>query len=100
MTSSITPAIGQDRIDAGPATVAAFRAPNSQPEPMTLPRAKNVSPITPTPRRRLRSAAGVVVIPVATSQLASGQPRGPRLFLDRHGRTLPDSFASRKFATC
>jgi hypothetical protein len=50
ITRIMTPASGHEMMAAGPATFAAFRAPKSHPEPMTLPSAKKVRPMTPTPR--------------------------------------------------
>ena len=45
--------IAHDSIAAGPAVMAAFIAPKSQPDPMTDPTLANNRPIRPTSRLRL-----------------------------------------------
>src|SRR5262245_34856834 len=49
----ITMPIAHEMMAAGPATMAAFIAPKSQPEPMIEPTLANSRPIRPTSRRRL-----------------------------------------------
>ena len=82
-----------ETIDAPPATLAAVRAPRSQPDPMMEPSEIKVSPRSPTARRRwfapdsVGATPGEVVaiffLPYArrpTHQAAVGMPNLPALF--------------------
>ncbi len=61
---------------AGPATITAFLAPKSQPEPMIDPTEAQSSPISPTSRRSLLLRTGVPVGGVADGASCSTDAMG------------------------
>src|SRR5215207_743666 len=61
----------QEMIEAGPAICAAYRAPNSHPDPMTDPRQTKSSPTVLTSLCSLCSAA---VLPDSAVRVAIGKP--------------------------
>lgn len=74
MASTITAPRAQEITAAGPASLEAFKAPNSQPDPMIEPMLANSSPTIPICRLSWGSSVAVVEVSLALrDSFAGGQ---------------------------
>src|SRR5579884_322203 len=81
-----TPPTAQESTAAGPATAAAFRLPNSQPEPMIAPMERKSNDWKGTVRRRCRSEASKLA--EATGVTSAGTELAPCSLMSDHLPTL------------